>query len=81
MQEKGAQAEQTAGGFDIDTMGRAFGAPLIVWAAAVGLITHSRQATPASYCVTPMAWLLGTWVGTFVAGRSRSPARAACRRR
>jgi hypothetical protein len=73
MQEKGAQAEPTTtGGFDINTMSRAFSAPLIVWAAAVGLVTFSGY--PGVVCMTPMAWLLGTWVGTFVAGRSRSPA-------
>ncbi len=72
MQEKGAQAEQTAGGFDIDTMARAVSAPLIAWAAAVGLVTFSGY--PGVVCMTPMAWLMGTWIGTFVAGRSRSPA-------
>lgn len=62
--------EQAGTGFDTGIMVRGVLAPLIVWGIAVGVASWS--GTPGVACATPMAWLIGLWVGNYVAARSRS---------
>ena len=56
--------------FDSGVIIRAAGAPLLFWAIVVAMA--SWQGYPGIACMTPMAWLLGTWAGVFCAERSRS---------
>ena len=72
LQEKQAQLGQASDRLDIGIMARSVLAPLIAWAAAVGLIAFSGY--PGVICMTPMAWLMACWTGSFCAGRSRSTA-------
>ena len=58
-------------GLDGMVMLRAVVAPLLFWGALVG--GAAGAGYPGAACMTPLAWLLGCWIGTFVGRRSRSP--------
>lgn len=67
---------QNPRGLDWSAIGTAAGRPFVMWAAAVILVAMiGRQ--PGIVCVTPMAWLMATWVGGYCVSRSRSPQRQA----
>ena len=59
---------------DIGLLLRAALAPAVFWAGTTILITLSGQ--PGVFCITPVAWLLAVWSGTFY-GQRVGPQRSA----
>jgi hypothetical protein len=58
-------------GFDLGVIARAVSAPLLLWTIVIGFAAW--RGYPGAACMTPMAWLLGCWVGLKCAEHSRSP--------
>jgi uncharacterized membrane protein len=67
-------AQAASGGLDWRAILHAAGRPFLVWAAAVLLIGVVAQQ-PGIVCLTPLAWALATWVGTFCVLASRRAAK------
>jgi hypothetical protein len=57
-------------GFDINAVARAIAAPLLLWTTVIALAAW--QGYPGAACMTPMAWLLGCWVGLTCSQHSRT---------
>lgn len=76
LEERPAGMERVNGhaaGLDIAVLTRAVVAPLLAWSAMVGAATFGGY--PGVACVTPMAWLMGCWIGSYCGWKSRSAPR------
>ncbi|MDQ3919023.1 MAG: hypothetical protein M3348_11150 [Acidobacteriota bacterium] len=69
-----AKAERAS--LDWQAVWRSSLAPFIVWAALVILVSFVERQ-PGVVCITPVAWVLGCWVGMACVARSRSASRPA----